>query len=759
MCMKIFVSGLYAGGNPQPGVGIVRSLRQGYPNATLVGVEYSNRVSGIHFDELDELWIQRPWGELDLDAYGLKVRDVLDAGGLWISGSDLEAMWLGTLFPNGHPNLLAPPMSAIKRITKPVVEAASGLPVKIPTYLSTEHSDWDLHAFCREHNWRVWLKGPYYDASRTPTWDAFTAIRNALSKAWSTEKLFLQAHVSGYEESVMLSAYRGELLDAVSMRKRDITPEGKTWAGDVSEVPASFMEPLRRMVRETNWTGGGELEMVRDASDQLWLIEMNPRFPAWVHGATIAGHNLPALLVQAASGVKAQPAPAHSAEFTRVVLEVPVRPDYPLPPLPEPFAGAVGHSMKHPSGLTALAARLHEADPDMLDVALDQGTGAVPNGVAELPDSFVADIAAQDFDAMQTPQYIYMDTTAAGLFQRAADRAHRLSTNEVEVISGYSIKTNPDKRLIKLALDHGFYAEAISLGEVQSALEVGFRPDQVILNGPGKWWPEGLMPRERMHAVFCDSIADLDRVVAAVEAGEVSAKHIGIRIRTPNIVSRFGIPLDSPTTFGKLVAAVKRLPTDSAFGVHFHMASSHVGVAQWWHLFESMLKWCQSIELLTGRTIEMLDMGGGWYPDDWHEDATSKIAQAVERVRATLPGVRQIASEPGKAMAQPSMALAMRILEIQEHEEEHIEAVVDASIAEIPMHFWQPHRMVRRCGDTGDLQPIGRGKTHLMGRLCMEHDIIASNVQLPEGTRAGDLLIFCDAGGYDRSMSYVFGRG
>ena len=757
--MKIYVSGLYAGGNPQPGVGIVRSLRQGYPNATIVGVEYSNRVSGIHYEELDELWIQRPWSELDLESYGAKVRDVLDAGGMWISGSDLEAMWLGTVFPDGHRNLLAPPMSGIKRITKPVVEAASQLPVKIPTYLSTEHSDWDLHAFCREHNWRVWLKGPYYDASRAPTWDAFTAIRNALSKVWSTEKLFLQAHVSGYEESVMLSAYKGELLGAVSMRKRDITPEGKTWAGDVSEVPPAFLKPLRRMIRDTNWTGGGELEMVRDPADQLWLIEMNPRFPAWVHGATIAGHNLPALLVQAASGIPAAHAPAHSAEFTRVVLEVPVRPDYPLPPLPEPFAGAVGHSMKHPSGLTALAARLHKIDPDMLDVALDTPGSEAPSGVDALPQSFVADIAAQDFDTMQTPQYIYMDSTAASLFERAAERARRLSIDEVEVISGYSIKTNPDKRLIKLALANGFYAEAISLGEVQSALEVGFRPDQVILNGPGKWWPAGLMPRERMHAVFCDSIADLDRVVAAVEAGEMSAKHIGIRIRTPNITSRFGIPLDSPTTFGKLIAAVKRLPVDSAFAVHFHMASSHVGVAQWWHLFESMLRWCRSIERLSGRTIEMLDMGGGWYPDDWHADETSKIAHAAELVRAMLPGVRQIASEPGKAMAQPSMALAMRILEIQEHEEGHVEAVVDASIAEIPMHFWQPHRMVRKCEETGELQPIGRGKTMLMGRLCMEHDIIASNVQLPEGTRAGDLLIFCDAGGYDRSMSYVFGRG
>ena len=756
--MHIYVSGLYAGGNPQPGVSIVRSLRLGYPQATLVGVEYSNRVSGIHFDELDELWIQRPWGELDLDAYSAKVREVLDGGAMWISGSDLEAMWLASQFPDGHPNLLAPPMSGIKRITKPVVEAASGLPIRIPPYLSTEHSDWDLHAFCREHNWRVWVKGPYYDASRAPTWDAFTAIRAALGSVWSTEKLFLQAHVSGHEESVMLAAYQGELLDAVSMRKRDITPEGKTWAGDVSDVPADFMEPLRRMVRDTNWTGGGELEMMRDASGQLWMIEMNPRFPAWVHGATIAGRNLPALLVQAASGVRAEPARAQSAEFTRVVLEVPVRADFPLPPLPEPFAGAVGHSMKHPSGLTALAARLHEIDPDMLDVALDPSDAPV-SATAALPDSFVADIQGHDLPALETPQYIYLETTARGLFKRAAERTQLLATDHIEVISGYSIKTNPDKRLIKLALDNGFYAEAISLAEVQTALEVGFRPDQVILNGPGKWWPAGLMPREPMHAVFCDSIADLDRVVAAVAAGEMAARYVGVRLRTPNIPSRFGIPIDSSKALGQLIDAIDRLPTESAFAVHFHMASSHVGVGQWWHLFQSMLGWCATVQKLSGRTIELLDMGGGWFPDDWHGEAAAGVTRAVEAVADKLPGVRQLAFEPGKAMAQPSMALAMRVLEIQEHEKGRVEAVVDASIAEIPMHFWQPHRMVRRCGDTGALQPVGRGKTQLMGRLCMEHDIIASNVQLPEGTRAGDLLIFCDAGGYDRSMSYVFGRG
>jgi diaminopimelate decarboxylase len=62
-------------------------------------------------------------------------------------------------------------------------------------------------------------------------------------------------------------------------------------------------------------------------------------------------------------------------------------------------------------------------------------------------------------------------------------------------------------------------------------------------------------------------------------------------------------------------------------------------------------------------------------------------------------------------------------------------------------------------GEDGSWKPLRRGKSHLLGRLCMEHDIVATNIELPEGTRPGDVLVFCDAGGYDRSMSYVFGRG
>jgi diaminopimelate decarboxylase len=772
--MKIYISGLYCGSNPQPGVGIARSLREAYPEATLVGVEYSNRSSGLHWTDFDELWLQRPWDELSLSDYGARIGEILDSGALWVSGSDLEAMWLSDVFPKGHANLLTPPGPALRMIAKPAVPAHEGLPVRIPTFISTDCSDWEIHAFCRRYNWRVWLKGPYYDAARVPSWPHFEAARSALSHVWATERLFLQSHVTGYEESVMLSAYKGELAGCVRMRKREITPEGKTWAGDVTEAPEEFVAPLREIVRRLNWTGGAELEMVRDAGGQLWLLEWNPRFPAWVHGATIAGRNLPALMVEAATGTPARQAPHISEEFTRVVLEVPVRSQLPLPPLPEPFAGAVGHSLKHPSGLPALADRLHKLKPEMLrgeEAGNSNGNGngngnghskAEVSCAPRVPDSFMSDLSTYKFAEVATPLWLFLDGTASEVFGRAAALAENLTTPDVAVTNAYSIKTNPDARLIKLGLEYGFLAEAISLLEVQKALEVGFRPDQVVLNGPGKWWPEGLMPKEQLHAVFCDSVADLRRMVGAVAKGELRAKTFGVRLRTPHIASRFGVPVDSPDAFEKLIEAIGLLPKDSAFGIHFHMASSNVGVAQWWHLYESMLRWCSSVESLTGRAVETLDVGGGWFPDDWHEDSGQRFAGAVARAREHLPHLKQIISEPGKAMAQPSMALAMRLLEIQESDESDEgpeEAVVDGSIAELPMHAFQPHRILGRDARTGEWRPLKRGKTRLMGRLCMEHDVVACNVELPEGACAGDVLIFCDAGAYDRSMSYVFGRG
>jgi diaminopimelate decarboxylase len=172
-----------------------------------------------------------------------------------------------------------------------------------------------------------------------------------------------------------------------------------------------------------------------------------------------------------------------------------------------------------------------------------------------------------------------------------------------------------------------------------------------------------------------------------------------------------------------------------------------------------MLRWCSSIEALTGRLIEVLDVGGGWFPEDIQKESGNRFRKAIVRIPEFLSGVKQIISEPGKALAQPSMALAMQILEIRRYMGGQCEVVMDGSIAELPMYFFYPHRILCRDAEKDSWTSLQRGKTLLLGRLCMEHDIVASNVELPENAAVGDILVFCDAGAYDRSMSYEFGRG
>jgi diaminopimelate decarboxylase len=51
------------------------------------------------------------------------------------------------------------------------------------------------------------------------------------------------------------------------------------------------------------------------------------------------------------------------------------------------------------------------------------------------------------------------------------------------------------------------------------------------------------------------------------------------------------------------------------------------------------------------------------------------------------------------------------------------------------------------------------GKVKVLGRICMESDVLHSGIRLPENVKIGDLIVFGDAGAYERTMSYVFGRG
>jgi diaminopimelate decarboxylase len=735
--MKVYISCVHSGPNPVAGLGIARSLRQAFPQAHLVGVDYATRSSGLHSSYFDDVQVQPPWDDLDLPAYGTYIRSVLDDGAYWISSLDLENTWLRDTL-GAHPYLIAPPQAALAATRKPHIAAAKTLPLHMPPIITRAASDPDWHAFCREHGWNVFIKGPNYEAYRVHNWQEVLQARQELGDRWATGEIFAQAGIPGVEESIAFSAYDGRLLDAVYLQKRDITVEGKTWAARIDPVDGHLLAPLRETLARLKWTGGGELECIRDHAGKLWLIDLNPRFPAWIHGATLAGHNLPGALFAAVTGQPAEPVSRQSHDFTRIVLEIPCRPELPLPPMTENVDTTI-RNLKTPAGMPRLAQRIYDRD-DTRPTAPD------------VPDDFFSDLAGLDVPNLQTPQIIRLQQTTRAALRHFADRAIEASTARVQVQPAYSIKTEPSPTLLEQARDEGFLAEAISQYEAGMALAYGFSPEQIILNGPAKWWPTRAHRAADFGQVFADSIEELQSYQSDPPAV------IGIRLRLPSMQSRFGVLLEPFRQFQRLLRTLDDFPAETRLALHFHFASDTIGFKRWWQMYQALLNWGVHLQHLTERPVVRLDIGGGWSPDDIKVSLLPNLRQAVQIAEARLPHLESVLLEPGKALSQPTAALLVRVLEVRQMAKNRRDVVVDGAISDLPMAYHYPHRILART-ESGNWQALAAGSDRILGRLCMESDILAPEIRLPPELQAGDVMAICDAGAYDRSMAYAFGTG
>lgn len=122
------------------------------------------------------------------------------------------------------------------------------------------------------------------------------------------------------------------------MKKRITTPDGKTWAGKILELDEDTEIRLRKAIKDVHYTGGGELELVVNSDDKKFLIEWNPRFPAWIHGASLSGEKCCCRSCRKSFWYKRKVNDTLSTEFTRVVLEIPVKAEYGLPIASEQLA-------------------------------------------------------------------------------------------------------------------------------------------------------------------------------------------------------------------------------------------------------------------------------------------------------------------------------------------------------------------------------------------------------------------------------------
>jgi carbamoyl-phosphate synthase large subunit len=150
----------------------------------------------------------------------------------------------------------------------------------------------------------LFIKGPYYGAKLATNIEEALAAFHDTAAEWGYP-ILVQACVPGTSREernvVGLGDGHGGLLGAVAMKKLAVTDKGKAWAGVTIRDP-ELLALTQRFVEATSWTGPFELEVMVARDRTYYVIEINPRFPAWVYLAASAGQNLPQLAVDTCLG-------------------------------------------------------------------------------------------------------------------------------------------------------------------------------------------------------------------------------------------------------------------------------------------------------------------------------------------------------------------------------------------------------------------------------------------------------------------------
>ena len=156
------------------------------------------------------------------------------------------------------------------------------------------------------------VKGKFYDAYVAHNAEQVKQAFNKISSKWGLP-VIIQEFVKGTEVNVIaLGDGEGNTIAAVPMRKQYITDKGKAWGG-ITLSDYKMLEITRSLIRQTKWKGGMELELIKTAKEEYYLIEINPRIPAWVYLAVGAGQNIPEALVKLALGHEVAPMKSYSS--------------------------------------------------------------------------------------------------------------------------------------------------------------------------------------------------------------------------------------------------------------------------------------------------------------------------------------------------------------------------------------------------------------------------------------------------------------
>lgn len=312
--------------------------------------------------------------------------------------------------------------------------------------------------------------------------------------------------------------------------------------------------------------------------------------------------------------------------------------------------------------------------------------------------------------------------------------------------------------------------DAVSGGELYTALKAGFDPKRICMHGSNKSIEEMSEAIDAgVGTITVDSFYEIDTLgKIAKEKKKETKVHIRLSpgveahtheyIQTGRVDSKFGIPISMAVR-----AARKVMENDylKLTGLHCHIGSQITNTKPFEIAATSMLEIVYNIKEI-GTEITSLNLGGGFGINYLHDDPVFDVDQYVKdvakivRKQCKILGIKvpKIIVEPGRYIVGPAGITLYTIGTIKEIPYLRKYVSVDGGMADNPrpaLYQAIHHAVVanRYDEEPNDLVTVS-GK-------CCETDTLIKDILIPK-CQAGDILAVLNTGAYNYSMSSNYNR-
>lgn len=323
--------------------------------------------------------------------------------------------------------------------------------------------------------------------------------------------------------------------------------------------------------------------------------------------------------------------------------------------------------------------------------------------------------------------------------------------------------------LCALAASEGLGIDAVSGGELHTALAAGVDPGLCYLHGNNKAADELRLAVESGCTVIVDNRHELEELAAlASAAAPVSillrftpgigggAHHA---IRTGHEDSKFGF---ASAEMAEILDAVRDRPGLRFAGFHAHLGSQICELGPYRELAGLLVRWMgRAAE--RGLETRWLDVGGGLgirYTeadeppgvDAWVRTVAETVVEACLEGGRALPG---LIAEPGRSLVGPAGITAYTVGGRKDIPGLRSYLSVDGGMSDNPRSLL--YGAVYRALIADRVSAPFSQRVTVVGKHCESGDVLIADAPLPDA-RPGETLVVLGTGAYNYSMSSNYNR-